>query len=191
MNSPNQRLDEHSTRAASIAAYLPLVRRIARRLRERAPQLEPDELVSAGTIGLIEAVDRFDDGFGVGFTTYAYPRIEGAIFDEIRRLVKGRRDDPAGAARPLSLESPPSGENDLTLREVTADPFAVDPGDYAEVCEVVEAVGSLPARQREMLRLAVGGLTGVEIARAFGCSEAWASQLLARARVQVEERTAA
>jgi RNA polymerase sigma factor (sigma-70 family) len=74
---------------------------------------------------------------------------------------------------------------------VTADPFAVDPGDYAEVCEVVEAVGSLPARQREMLRLSVGGLTGAEIARAFGCSEARASQLLTRARVEVEERTAA
>ena len=190
MNSPNRTPDEQSARAASIAANLPLVRRIARRLRRRAPQLEHDELVSAGTIGLIEAVDRFDDGFGVGFSTFAYRRIEGAIVDEIRALVKGRGEEP-GAARPLSLETQPPGEHDLTLREVTADPFAVDPGDYAEVREVVEAVGSLPARQREMLRLAVGGLSGIEIARAFGCSEAWASQLLTRARVQVEERTAA
>lgn len=50
------------------------------------PHIEVDDLISAGTIGLLEAVDRFDSSKGVRFNTYASIRIRGAIMDELRGM---------------------------------------------------------------------------------------------------------
>jgi RNA polymerase sigma factor for flagellar operon FliA len=47
--------------------------------------VEIDELVSAGTIGLIEAFNNFDASRGLAFSTFAAPRIRGAMLDELRR----------------------------------------------------------------------------------------------------------
>jgi RNA polymerase sigma factor FliA len=67
-------------------AHLPLVGRVARQLAGRlSVRQEPDELVSYGTIGLIAALDSFDTTRGLAFSTYAVPRIRGAILDELRR----------------------------------------------------------------------------------------------------------
>ncbi|MCB5251080.1 MAG: FliA/WhiG family RNA polymerase sigma factor, partial [Candidatus Cloacimonetes bacterium] len=48
--------------------------------------LDKDDLYSAGVIGLLEAIERFDHTKGVEFKTYAGFRIRGAIIDEIRRF---------------------------------------------------------------------------------------------------------
>jgi RNA polymerase sigma factor for flagellar operon FliA len=69
-----------------LEAHLGLVRHVARQLaRTLAARAELDELVSAGTIGLMAAVDAFDPGRGVAFSSFAAPRIRGAILDELRR----------------------------------------------------------------------------------------------------------
>ncbi len=47
--------------------------------------LEFNELVSAGTIGLISALENFEPERGLAFSTFAAPRIRGAILDELRR----------------------------------------------------------------------------------------------------------
>lgn len=60
-----------------IRLHLPLVEHCARRFRNRGEQLE--DLVQVGTIGLLKAVDRFDPGRGVEFSTYATPTIIGEI----------------------------------------------------------------------------------------------------------------
>jgi len=57
--------------------HLPLVEHCARRFRNRGEPLE--DLVQVGTIGLLKAVDRFDTGRGVEFSTYATPTIIGEI----------------------------------------------------------------------------------------------------------------
>lgn len=60
-----------------VTIHLPLVEHLARRFRDRG---EPhDDLVQVGTIGLIKAVDRFDQDRGVEFSTYATPTIVGEI----------------------------------------------------------------------------------------------------------------
>lgn len=48
--------------------------------------VELSELISAGTLGLLDAVDRFDESRGVKFQTYADLRIDGAIKDSLRKL---------------------------------------------------------------------------------------------------------
>lgn len=164
--------------------YLPLVRSIVYRLRPRTSALDVDDLVSAGTIGLIEAADRFDSRRGVPFASYAYARISGAIVDEIRRLPQLKHAAPVE----LSLQAPIVGEQTLTLIDVIPDPLAPEPEVGAQFGEVVHAFGDLPPRERQALGLHTAGHTVAEIAARLHCSESRASQILVRARCRLEEK---
>lgn len=74
------------TRQQLLGEHLGLVYHVARQLcRARQMDVELDELVSAGTLGLIEAFNNFDASRGLAFSTFAAPRIRGAILDELRR----------------------------------------------------------------------------------------------------------
>jgi RNA polymerase sigma factor for flagellar operon FliA len=65
--------------------YVPLVRHEALRLQVRLPaSVELDDLLQAGGIGLLNAVERYDAMQGTAFTTYAVQRIRGAMLDELR-----------------------------------------------------------------------------------------------------------
>ena len=59
---------------------------LARKLHRRCPQVELDDLISAGTIGLISAVDRFDPVRNCKLKTLAEHRIRGAMLDYLRQL---------------------------------------------------------------------------------------------------------
>jgi RNA polymerase sigma factor for flagellar operon FliA len=76
-----------------IVQYAPLVKYVLGRMAVSLPGvLDHDDLLSYGTIGLIQAVDRFDPTQGVKFETYAIQRIRGAILDAIRSLHPQSRD---------------------------------------------------------------------------------------------------
>jgi RNA polymerase sigma factor FliA len=78
---------ESDTARDAVSQHLGLVYHVARGLmRSRGIMVELDELVSAGTLGLIEALASFDASRGLAFTTFAAPRIRGAMLDELRRL---------------------------------------------------------------------------------------------------------
>ena len=73
-------------RQALMHSHLGLVHHVARGLARRLHDgVELDELVSAGTIGLLQAMESFDPRRGLSFSTFAVPRIRGAILDELRR----------------------------------------------------------------------------------------------------------
>jgi RNA polymerase sigma factor for flagellar operon FliA len=70
-----------------VVNLLPLVSRIALRIRRRLPpNVEVDDLISGGVLGLLDAVRKFDTRRHVGFQTYARYRIRGAIMDGVRSL---------------------------------------------------------------------------------------------------------
>jgi RNA polymerase sigma factor FliA len=74
-------------RSALIVEYAPLVKLLANRLAMRVPpSVSLDDLISAGIMGLLDAVDRFDPSRAVQFKTYAEFRIRGAMLDELRNL---------------------------------------------------------------------------------------------------------
>ncbi len=76
-----------SERDAAIQQYAPLVKYVVGRLAIGLPAiLDYEDILSYGTIGLIEALDRFDNSKGVKFETYAISRIRGAIIDALRAL---------------------------------------------------------------------------------------------------------
>ncbi len=67
--------------------YSPKIRFIASRMKAKLPKhIELTELISAGTIGLLEALGKFKPQFAIRFDSYAESRIRGAMIDELRRL---------------------------------------------------------------------------------------------------------
>jgi RNA polymerase sigma factor FliA len=70
-----------------IREYAPLVKTLAGRLAARLPShVSQDDLLSAGILGLLDAVDKFDSEKGVEFKSYAEYRIRGAMLDELRSM---------------------------------------------------------------------------------------------------------
>jgi RNA polymerase sigma factor for flagellar operon FliA len=68
-----------------ITEYLPLVKKIALKMRSRLPaSVHIDDLISAGMIGLVQALDKFQEERGFQFKTFAEFRIRGAMVDELR-----------------------------------------------------------------------------------------------------------
>ncbi|MBE7939194.1 MULTISPECIES: RNA polymerase sigma factor FliA [Ramlibacter] len=93
---------------ASIEQYLPMVRRAATRMVGRLPaNVELDDLVQAGVMGLMEAMQRYEAGHGAQFETFALQRVRGAMLDELRgtdwvpRSVRKSQRDIAEAVRVL------------------------------------------------------------------------------------------
>lgn len=67
--------------------FAPKVKYLALRLKARLPRnVELSELISAGTLGLMESFGKFRPQMGIRFDTYAENRIRGAMLDELRRL---------------------------------------------------------------------------------------------------------
>lgn len=83
---------DSAERERLLTEHLPDVRYIAQRIHERLPvQVPLEDLVHAGIIGLIEAIDRFDPGKHTQLGTYAKFRIRGAILDSLRATDWGPR----------------------------------------------------------------------------------------------------
>lgn len=69
-----------------IERYAPLVKRIAYHLLARLPaNVQVEDLMQAGMIGLLEASKKYDSSKGASFETYAGIRIRGAMLDEVRK----------------------------------------------------------------------------------------------------------
>jgi RNA polymerase sigma factor for flagellar operon FliA len=77
----------------ALREHLPMVRFLALRIRERLPQqVEMEDLISAGIVGLMDAMQKFDPKKKVQFRTYAQFRVRGAMLDSLRALDWGPRD---------------------------------------------------------------------------------------------------
>jgi RNA polymerase sigma factor for flagellar operon FliA len=82
--APDRTAEERET---LILEHLPQVHWIAARIHEKLPpSVELDDLISAGIVGLLSAVDNFDPSHNATLKTYAEYKIRGAILDSIRGL---------------------------------------------------------------------------------------------------------
>ena len=112
-----------SARDRLLEEHLGLVHHVARQVsRTLAVRTDFDELVSAGTIGLMTALEGFDASRGLAFSTFAAPRIRGAILDELRkqdhvpRSIR-RKTREMSAAREAWMRAHGRGPDDRELAE--------------------------------------------------------------------------
>jgi RNA polymerase sigma factor for flagellar operon FliA len=106
-----RRSGDPAARSQLLDSYLGLVHHYAHEARKYAPpDVELDDLISAGTVGLIQALESYDPARGVAFSSFAVPRIRGAILDELRsrswmpRGVKARARELARAEARLQQQ---------------------------------------------------------------------------------------
>ena len=94
LDGPEQeRALTEAEREQMMLEHMPAVRWIARRIHERLPQhVDMEDLVSAGTLGLLDAFRKFNPERKVQFRSYAQFRIRGAILDSLRTLDWSPRD---------------------------------------------------------------------------------------------------
>ncbi len=113
-----------------ILQYAPLVKYVVGRLAIGLPTvLDFEDVLSYGTLGLIEAVERYDPTKGVKFETYAISRIRGSIIDALRALdrlprsvrQKARQVDKATAELETTLGRSPTDREVAELMGITLD----------------------------------------------------------------------
>lgn len=132
---------DEGARRQLISAYQPLV------FKQVLPYRGLDtimDLIQEGTVGLIEAVERYDHRRGVAFSLFAVHRIRGRIFDFLRR---------EGAVALASLEEE-RGANGLSFQERLVDPqasVAEQAEDHELSQRLWEALARLPQKERLVL----------------------------------------
>jgi RNA polymerase sigma factor FliA len=165
-------------RDSLILEHLPQVNWIATRIHEKLPRnVELDDLISAGVIGLVAAVDNFDRGRNTTLRTYAEYKIRGAILDSIRgldgipihkrkrlkqvqqaiaaaeRKVKGTPQEEDIAAE-LQISLPEYQQWMLDLRGVSLGSFQVIDGEEIDLLQFIsEDEEASPARILERAEL--------------------------------------
>jgi RNA polymerase sigma factor for flagellar operon FliA len=175
-----------------LAAHMPLVHQVvARVLRRLPPNVLREDLVAAGTMGLLDAL-RKSEARGAAFEWYARVRIRGAVMDELRaedwltRRNRARvaRDEASGIATPTSVV----GFDDLPQVEAQGfeDERAPNPHEQVQArlnrMALESAVSTLPEREANIVRWHYfEGVDFKDIARRFGVSEPRISQLHSRA----------
>lgn len=132
--TPRQTLIDGMTREDLCRRYQSRILLLARRLAERLPagsELGRDDLASCGAIGLLEAIERFDETRNIQFSTYAEYRIRGAMMDALRasdtfsrhRRKLARRIQDASRALAVRLGRPPEAEEVAAELEMSIEEY--------------------------------------------------------------------
>jgi len=196
------------TSTSDIAAHMHLVLSIVADFMRRVPRsVQREDLVAAGSIGLLHALRSKKHTCPEMLTAYARIRIRGAVIDELRRhdwSPRRRRtpgaNGPSCAVVDAKPSAPPSGEkagvvvvgfDDLppthAFRAEGPSPLEQVEVQRSSV-EVRRAVEQLPPRERTIVRMRYfDDVSSKAIASTLGLSEARVSQLLARATSQLKQ----
>lgn len=72
-------------RNETVIQYMPLVHKVVHSIKVKNRDYDHEDMVNIGVIGLMDALNRYDETQKVSFENYAYIRIKGAIIDEVRK----------------------------------------------------------------------------------------------------------
>jgi RNA polymerase sigma factor for flagellar operon FliA len=175
-----------------LALYMPLVRQVVGRvLRKLPPNVLRDDLIAAGTFGLVDALRKSADR-GPAFDWYARIRIRGAVVDELRaqdwltrrartRVARAQALGLGGSAAVIGFDDLPEVQSQGFIDESAASPQEQVERRLDRVA-LEAAVAQLPEREAKI----VGwhyfeGIPFKTIAGRLGVSEPRVSQLHARA----------
>ena len=203
---------------ATVAEHLPLVRFIAVRVAATIPvRIDLDDLIQTGTIGLLDAVRRYDPSKGIPFPAYARFRIRGAILDSLRQLDWATRNQRKQRKAAASADSADGGTQagpaqffmlgpviSLSTRNESQDELpapdvacgeGLHPDRLYEVAEARDLIGramhTLPSRYREVVKLYYYSEQSMrEIGRTLGVNESRISQIHKAALIKMRRALA-
>lgn len=163
-----------------VVRYVPLANKLAFQKKKSLPRfVDVEDLKSAAYLGLVEAATRFDPTVGVAFSTFAYPRIFGAIHDFLRSQGWLKRCDLTPM---ISLDSP-SSEDGCFLRDMIEDKRE----DETEECFEVITL-NLDDQAKSVLRhYFIDEYSMKEVGDKFGISESRISQLIKCYKTKIKD----
>ena len=191
-----------------IESHIPYSHAIAAEMLKRFPRhVERREVEAAAEFGLVQAANAYDPSRGIAFTTFAYYRIRGAVFDLLRQVARTDKFEMAGNEFMTDYSSaPPDADTRASyeeIRRVTAsivtsyflslealpqEPTAHD--DESPVDRMVReeqqqrirsALETLPEKNRRVLECYYfEDLTLDEIGKRLGLSKSWVSRMHAK-----------
>jgi RNA polymerase sigma factor for flagellar operon FliA len=153
-----------------VEAHLQFAQKISNIKRRSLPRrISTEEIQAAAYMGLVEAANRFDSSKGVAFTTYAYPRIAGAIIDYLREC----------GYLMTSLDS--CLEDGTTLATRIAAPCVKDAEELFE-----EVTSNLDEKAQQVLRCYyLDNMSMKEVGYQYGVTESRVSQLISNYRKEI------
>lgn len=147
-----------------------------------------DDLVGYGHLGLVQAAQRFRAGQGLEFSTFAWPRVQGAIVDGIRATGRYRRFDVERYRKAAAVSDvpPPPMRVSVPLPPDLADNQAIrvdDELDRRRVrARIPSAIAGLPDEERQIAELHYfKGLDFVQIGARLGVSRSYVCRVHGRA----------
>jgi RNA polymerase sigma factor (sigma-70 family) len=165
-----------------VVQYVPLANKLAYQRKKTLPKfVDIEDLKSAAYLGLVEAATRFDPAFGVAFSTFAYPRIFGAIHDYLREQGWFKRGDLTPV---LSLDTAPNEDQECSLKdtiEAKSEPDTEESFDFLTFC--------LEPQAKKVLRhYFIEDYSMKEVGEKIGISESRVSQLIKIYKFQIKNR---
>lgn len=164
-----------------VEKYMPLANKLAyQKLKQMPKFIDIEDLRSAAYLGLVEAASRFDPKMGIAFSTFAYPRIFGAIQDFLREqrnqgwMTRGDRSQLA------SLDSTATDEA-CPLK----DTIEARPQDDTEDCFDVISIGLEPQAKEVLRHYFIDDLSMKEVGAKFKVSESRISQLVKQYKASI------
>lgn len=143
-----------------IMDYAPLIKYIAQKIAARLPSnIDLDDLFSAGVIGLMDAIDKYDPGRDNKFKTYAEFRIRGAILDELRnqdwvpRSVRetNKREERARYVLEQKFGRPPTDKEVAAHLEISLEEFHEKSGRTRVSMLSLEELGGVHSGEKKSL----------------------------------------
>ena len=191
-----------------------LVYHLAMRVYRRLPvKHDLDDLIGYGMIGLVEAAKKYQKSRGVEFTTFAYPRINGAIYDGVSKLSwmsrsrynrLRREQKTAEAAEKQEPQHQTHTDEIGMVRSFDPESAEIEYQDESNVVTQVarteelqilgNLISELPNRENRLITMIyVEGLTLQVASERLGISKSWASRMhrktLTRLAIEIRERT--
>lgn len=184
-------------RDALYLRYRPWATAIARRVHRRFPRLgaDRDDFIQNASIGLLEAIDRFDPARGIAFQAYAMTRVRGSVFNGLRVILGGASSEryqerlgtlQGGSDDPFNeLVASIVGLGLGYMLDDAANPLVIDSHDALRFAEDQQVVGQLlagveqlPPRLKAIIVRHYFEFTPfIELAQEWGLSKGRISQL--------------
>jgi RNA polymerase sigma factor (sigma-70 family) len=165
-----------------VLQYVPLANKLAYQKKKTLPNfVDIEELKSAAYMGLCEAASRFNEDYKVAFSTFAYPRIFGAIHDYLREQGWGKKTQPKNA---LSLDSRCDEDEEHSFKDMLEAKVERNDDEFLEVISQ-----DLDDQAKDVLGYYfIDEYSMKEIGEKFGVSESRISQLIKRYKKQISSK---
>lgn len=147
-------LPAQNEKERAVLEHSDLVRYIALRLISRLPDhISIDDLMSAGILGLIDAIEKYDSSQGIPFEYYAKIRIKGAMLDEIRAMdwVPRSLRQKSGSLEKACVALEQRLGRDPTEEEIASE-LNVSIGEFHKLLDETKGISFLPENIHDVIR---------------------------------------